>query len=892
YIVMDYVEGPTLDNWLKRLTEEHKIVALEESLRIVRRVAMAVHYAHERGVLHRDIKPANIILRPIDPALEEADDLPFQPVLTDFGLAHLAEGSVHTQTGMAMGTPTYMSPEQCLGTGVDRRTDVYALGILLYELSTGCVPFAVKTLTEAMRAHTQEPPPPPRSVNPNLPVEVEDVILRALAKRKEDRYPTARALADAIRSAVASMPAGLVVTPVLPSGGGGDAAPVAGPAPEVDTDVSAAPFHGDLTVTLADGSERRVVMEGKRTLTVGRTGENDVVLADSKVSRKHARIDVDGPDLLVVDLHSTNGTYLGDSRLLPGVAVKWPAGVALHIGDCLVRIAPAVPSATPLGPPGGTVIDARSRASAASQIHVSATGFDLQVEAGGRASTTFTALNAGMRVDHFETTVEGVPPAWVAQVPPVVRLLPNDRQELTVAFAPPRSPQSWADVYPVTIRVAGQTDRSQAVSVSGALRVLPYYEWTLGLYPQRQTGSGEGTFEVRLENQGNAPLEVQLSATDPEVNCTYAFSPARVTVAPASWETVPLVVRAHRPPAENTTPTYAFTVVARAPHAPEPVKQAQGQWVQVAPRPQPTPRAAAAPQLEATLLPERHASVGTATFHVEVTNQGNADCEVTVEASDPTGECAFAVGPAQVILPAGGKRSVTVEVTSRKMDRDREPASHPFVVTVRAVGVPGVVRELQGEWVQLVKTRSVWPPLLLIVLGWALGWGVWAATESWQFATGAIMGVIGGLFTGWALRLGRHSGRPVLAMVFGWGMMWGIGMGGIAMGFDQGVIQSLTGLTFLFGGVCALIGLGGGVITAGVLPLGASRTAVSLGWTLTWGAAGLILMAMVYGGAPWVVGALFIGAIGGAIGGGITLYQVRHAKQTEIVWAVLVEGKE
>jgi len=90
FIVMDYVPGQTLQTWVKRLAEEHKIVALAESLEIVRQVALGLHYAHEKGVLHRDIKPANILLKPVDAALGEAEGVPFYPIITDFGLAKLA----------------------------------------------------------------------------------------------------------------------------------------------------------------------------------------------------------------------------------------------------------------------------------------------------------------------------------------------------------------------------------------------------------------------------------------------------------------------------------------------------------------------------------------------------------------------------------------------------------------------------------------------------------------------------------------------------------------------------------------------------------------------------------------------------------------------------------
>jgi hypothetical protein len=213
YIVMDLITGQTLQAWLGRLADEGKIIGLGESLAIAQRVALALHYAHERGILHRDVKPSNILLKPVDAAFREPDDLYFSPVLTDFGLAKLAEGGVQTQTGAAMGTPNYMSPEQCMGVDLDRRTDIYSLGVVLFELTTGRVPFEAHSLTEAIRLHTQEPPPPPRAINPALPIEVENVVLRALAKRPQDRFATAREMAEALKTAMPAGAAGQTAAP-------------------------------------------------------------------------------------------------------------------------------------------------------------------------------------------------------------------------------------------------------------------------------------------------------------------------------------------------------------------------------------------------------------------------------------------------------------------------------------------------------------------------------------------------------------------------------------------------------------------------------------------------------------------------------------------------------
>jgi len=366
YIVMDYIAGQTLQAWLKHLAEEHKIVALTESLAIARRIARALHYAHEEGVLHRDIKPANIILKPIAPSMREPGDLPYHPVLTDFGLAKLAEGGIHTMTGTTMGTPAYMSPEQCLGTQPDRRSDIYSLGVILFELTTGRVPFEVKSLTEAIRCHTQEPPPPPRSINPELPVEVENIVLRALAKRQEDRYPTAREMADDLSRAAHAVPAGMHISPAQSS----LRTPQAEPPTRVQTsgrritDPSlrpvgpiAFPPGSILTLTDASGRRQRISLGGRRALSVGRSEDNDLPIADSQVSRRHARIEFNGRRATVIDLDSTNGTFIGDSRLLPGVAQVWTDDKPLRIGSSqLVLELGEAPQAGAVSREGETVL--------------------------------------------------------------------------------------------------------------------------------------------------------------------------------------------------------------------------------------------------------------------------------------------------------------------------------------------------------------------------------------------------------------------------------------------------------------------------------------------------------------------------------------------------------
>jgi hypothetical protein len=190
YFVMQLVTGGSLKD---RMAGPMDFSAAE---RVLTQVAGALDYAHASGILHRDVKPGNILLEGSDWAL-----------LSDFGIAKIVgDRQGITQVGQGIGTAEYMSPEQVMGEGVDERTDVYALGVVLYQMLTGVVPFRATTPMATSFMHVRNPPPPPRQVDPNIPLAVEAVVLRALAKRPEDRYGSAGALAAAYRNAVAGVP--------------------------------------------------------------------------------------------------------------------------------------------------------------------------------------------------------------------------------------------------------------------------------------------------------------------------------------------------------------------------------------------------------------------------------------------------------------------------------------------------------------------------------------------------------------------------------------------------------------------------------------------------------------------------------------------------------------
>lgn len=187
FLAMQFVEGMSLDRALRSGR-----LPLDAVCRIIEQAAAALDHAHSRGIVHRDVKPQNMLL-----------DGENRLRLTDFGIARAVDGSVFTGTGHLVGTPEYMSPEQAEGRHVDGRADIYSLGIVLYEMVTGIVPFRAASPVSTALKHIKDPPPPPRQARPDLPPAVERVIMRALAKHPGARYQTCAALAEDLARAAA-----------------------------------------------------------------------------------------------------------------------------------------------------------------------------------------------------------------------------------------------------------------------------------------------------------------------------------------------------------------------------------------------------------------------------------------------------------------------------------------------------------------------------------------------------------------------------------------------------------------------------------------------------------------------------------------------------------------
>src|SRR5687768_8865850 len=200
YIVMEYLKGPTLATYLRELHKRNDRLPRARIARLLTALASALDYAHEQGVIHRDIKPANIILHNKARELSTEDPLTpnTEPVITDFGLVRIAHSATQTASGVVSGTPAYMSPEQARGEKVDHRSDIYSLGVVLYEMVAGRVPFEADTSWTVILKHINESPPPIMGIQPP----VQGVIERVLAKNPELRHQTCSELASDYLNAI------------------------------------------------------------------------------------------------------------------------------------------------------------------------------------------------------------------------------------------------------------------------------------------------------------------------------------------------------------------------------------------------------------------------------------------------------------------------------------------------------------------------------------------------------------------------------------------------------------------------------------------------------------------------------------------------------------------
>ncbi|MDX8398651.1 MAG: serine/threonine-protein kinase [Gallionellaceae bacterium] len=191
YIAMEFLQGREI----REILDDGQALSVAQVLDISTQIALGLAYAHEHGIVHRDVKPSNIMM------IRDG-----HIKITDFGIARMESASVRTQTGMVLGSPKYMSPEQVMGKLIDQRSDIFSLGVMLYEMLTGKAPFVGDNINSIMYQTLNGVPPLPSSVNADVPEMLNFIVAKALAKNLDDRYQNARDLANDLRDCRENLP--------------------------------------------------------------------------------------------------------------------------------------------------------------------------------------------------------------------------------------------------------------------------------------------------------------------------------------------------------------------------------------------------------------------------------------------------------------------------------------------------------------------------------------------------------------------------------------------------------------------------------------------------------------------------------------------------------------
>ncbi|MCB8947553.1 MAG: protein kinase [Ardenticatenaceae bacterium] len=577
-IVMEYVRGLSLGAYIKQLAQRRQVMELSESLNIIAQVADALGYAHRLGVIHRDIKPDNILVARLDQPTRP-DELPIRAKVTDFGLAKLLEGGIETQSGTFMGTLPYMSPEQALASAaIDGRSDIYSLGVVLYQLATGRLPFDIKTPTDAVMKHMHETPPPPRHIQPGLPVAVQNVIIKAIAKQPDDRYQTAEAFASDLRRAAT----GLTEKDVTVFSTSSDETVVSVLTELHEEMIVQRPSQMAAAVT-ASPNERLVISQkgesprtfklGTDPVLLGRSESCDVTLPADGISRHHARLEHTPSGWLVTDLSSTNGTFLDEVKLQPEVPEPWDKGQTLRIGPFFMQregTAPAAkteaplitappptyqaPAATPISrPPGSTLMQ-----SSTGRLSVVVHPTNAELSPGQAAEIQVELLNQGHATDHFLLKLEGLPPSWVTLPDEAIQLQPGAQSSLPVTIHPPKNSSARSGQHRYRLVVVSQSSPSEQAAVSGTVQIRPFTQFAIDMRPKEVTNNG--LCRVLVRNDGNFDATYSLAGRDTSQAVQFEQATQQITVPAGGKDTVDFQVSSAQRPFTGNASTHPFTI--------------------------------------------------------------------------------------------------------------------------------------------------------------------------------------------------------------------------------------------------------------------------------------------------------------------------------------------
>ena len=535
-IITDLMTSGSLRGLLQRRSKD---LPLWQGVELIRHALHGLSSIHAQGFFHQDLKPENILLdrSALTPPRGKSGSLSVR--VADAALMQLSETGATVGGNMAFGSPVYISPEQCRGAVPDARSDIYSMGVVLYEVATGYPPFQIKTLGDAVEKHLHTPPPAPRSVSPTLPPALDALILRCLAKKPDDRFASAAELSaalDPIAAAIAPPPAPEVVLrddrprPIVTLR---DDRPAtversAGPKVVMRDDSLIVPLGASLGVSGSPAPTPAASADPQIRVIFGST---DLAPPVRKLDSPSVSAPAGGPGPPIVSPAPP------DAR--GGLQSKPPESGTLVDLPLRVQRRPTTPEQRPsMLPPdpderGGVGPARRSRRMAvAIQPEV------LTLSVGVPAIVRVTIANTGHVVDHFGITVEGVPEGWVELPHKPAQLIPGGRTIVPLKVLVPRACKNRAGEYHVAVRATSRDKPDESTAAESRWTVATFAASSVTLAPQRVTAWRRAALQATISNNGNSPGEFALSATDEEQRLRCVFTPPTSTLEPCGRATV------------------------------------------------------------------------------------------------------------------------------------------------------------------------------------------------------------------------------------------------------------------------------------------------------------------------------------------------------------------
>lgn len=486
YMTMDYVTDRSLTAYLQQLQWRGELIDPVEAFQVIAQVAEGLHYAHQKGVFHRDIRP-NIILFKLEEDSIVVGGVHRRAMIGDFGLVTLLEAEAEPFEGSL----PYYSPEQCLRRQVDGRSDLYGLGVVLYQLVTNQLPFEINSLEDAVQQHVNQAPLPPRQIRPELPLAVEKIILRAMAKRPEERFQTGAEMAKALRETAAEM----VVSPTT-------AAPVEISA--IDT-VYLSPENIAISTREWSSVEDRVSITqdvprslNRRIISIGRSESNDIALPSTSVTRRHAQLERTATGWQIRDLGSTNGTLLDGTALLPNIPTEWASHQTVGIGPYFLQLHPGQGFNAPARPFELFVVPS-----------------EVDILTGKQADIQVIISNQSETADNYNLAVERLPADWVSLSQSSLHLAPGQRAAVNLTIKPSLNGSTIPGKTQFLMAATSEARDHERVAITGTVNVLSADdEFEFSVFPAKV--KGKGTCQLQIRNIGIKDSSYTILGSDPD----------------------------------------------------------------------------------------------------------------------------------------------------------------------------------------------------------------------------------------------------------------------------------------------------------------------------------------------------------------------------------------